>query len=82
MWKFSSTDLCEIARYSVLQSGFDHKTKQKWLGEWYFLSSAYHIPREVRREITSLGKRGLLLDFVCGMETIQNFHIISKLMRL
>eukprot|EP01065_Artemidia_motanka_P012556 TRINITY_DN1690_c4_g1_i1.p1 TRINITY_DN1690_c4_g1~~TRINITY_DN1690_c4_g1_i1.p1 ORF type:complete len:504 (+),score=153.83 TRINITY_DN1690_c4_g1_i1:202-1512(+) len=40
IWKLSPTDMCEIARNSVLQSGFDHRTKQQWLGEQYFLSSA------------------------------------------
>ena len=27
VWKLSSCDLCEIARNSVYQSGFDHRTK-------------------------------------------------------
>eukprot|EP00667_Euglena_gracilis_P000403 EG_transcript_403 len=40
LWKFSPTDLCEISRYSVLQSGFNHPTKRKWLGGAYFLHSS------------------------------------------
>jgi adenosine deaminase len=28
--------LCEIGRNSVLQSGFDHSTKQQWLGTLYY----------------------------------------------
>ena len=32
---FSVTDLCEIARNSVLMSNFDHETKKRWLGEEY-----------------------------------------------
>jgi AMP deaminase len=34
-WHFSQTDLSEIARNSVLQSGFEHALKQKWLGPQY-----------------------------------------------
>jgi len=33
IWKFSSADMCEIARNSVLQSGFEVPVKQLWLGE-------------------------------------------------
>jgi AMP deaminase len=32
-WDFSTTDLCEIARNSVLQSGFEDVVKKHWLGE-------------------------------------------------
>jgi len=32
VWKLSSTDLCEIARNSVLQSGFERRFKQYFLG--------------------------------------------------
>lgn len=34
-WSFSSTDLCEIARNSVLQSGFEDSLKRFWIGENY-----------------------------------------------
>lgn len=36
VWKLSSCDLCEIARNSVLQSGFSHALKRHWIGEHYF----------------------------------------------
>lgn len=35
LWRLSSTDLCEIARNSVLQSGFSDGFKAHWLGEEY-----------------------------------------------
>lgn len=31
-WKYSNVDLCEIARNSVMQSGFEDCIKQQWLG--------------------------------------------------
>ncbi|XP_068619341.1 AMP deaminase 2-like [Battus philenor] len=34
-WKLSSCDMCELARNSVLMSGFPHEMKQRWLGEQY-----------------------------------------------
>lgn len=40
VWKLSPTDMCEIARNSVLHSGFSQEFKQKALGEYYFLSSS------------------------------------------
>ena len=33
VWRLSSADLCEIARNSVLQSGFEHRFKRHFLGQ-------------------------------------------------
>ena len=35
VWKLSSTDICEIARNSVLQSGVEDRFKRHFLGEGY-----------------------------------------------
>lgn len=35
VWKLSSCDMCELARNSVLMSGFPHKMKKYWLGPNY-----------------------------------------------
>ncbi|XP_035761467.1 AMP deaminase 2 [Neolamprologus brichardi] len=35
VWKLSSCDMCELARNSVLMSGFSHKAKRYWLGPNY-----------------------------------------------
>ncbi|XP_037072081.1 AMP deaminase 2-like isoform X2 [Pollicipes pollicipes] len=35
VWKLSSTDMSELCRNSVLQSGFPHEIKQHWLGPNY-----------------------------------------------
>uniref|UniRef100_A0A8D8LLX5 AMP deaminase n=2 Tax=Cacopsylla melanoneura TaxID=428564 RepID=A0A8D8LLX5_9HEMI len=35
VWKLSSCDMCELARNSVLMSGFPHGMKQYWLGPNY-----------------------------------------------
>ncbi|XP_034833968.1 AMP deaminase 2-like isoform X2 [Maniola hyperantus] len=35
VWKLSSCDMCELARNSVLMSGFPHEMKQYWLGPYY-----------------------------------------------
>ncbi|CAG0883500.1 unnamed protein product [Darwinula stevensoni] len=35
VWKLSSCDMCELARNSVLTSGFSHLTKQHWIGPNY-----------------------------------------------
>ena len=39
IFKLSATDMCELARYSVLHCGFSHEQKKKWLGSDYYLSS-------------------------------------------
>lgn len=40
IWKLSPNDMCEIARNSVLLSGFSPSFKQERLGKMYFLSSS------------------------------------------
>jgi len=35
LWKMSSCDMCELARNSVLMSGFPEKTKEHWIGKTY-----------------------------------------------
>lgn len=35
VYSFSAIDLCEIARNSVKQCGWDHATKQEWIGKHY-----------------------------------------------
>eukprot|EP01117_Protostelium_nocturnum_P009497 TRINITY_DN3387_c0_g1_i1.p1 TRINITY_DN3387_c0_g1~~TRINITY_DN3387_c0_g1_i1.p1 ORF type:complete len:753 (+),score=234.64 TRINITY_DN3387_c0_g1_i1:66-2261(+) len=37
VWKFSSSDQCEIVRNSVLQSGFEHGLKIHWIGQNYWI---------------------------------------------
>eukprot|EP00658_Telonema_sp_P-2_P026625 TRINITY_DN20767_c0_g1_i1.p1 TRINITY_DN20767_c0_g1~~TRINITY_DN20767_c0_g1_i1.p1 ORF type:complete len:374 (-),score=69.76 TRINITY_DN20767_c0_g1_i1:21-1142(-) len=46
-WGLSPNDLCEIARNSVLQSGFDHAFKRAAIGDrWYMSSSLGNDPHK------------------------------------
>ncbi|KAI7846983.1 hypothetical protein BDC45DRAFT_38185 [Circinella umbellata] len=36
IWKLSSADMCELARNSVVQSGWENSIKEEWIGKnWY-----------------------------------------------
>ena len=37
IYKLNAVDMCELAKNSVLQSGFEHAVKQRWLGPNYNL---------------------------------------------
>lgn len=37
IYKLNAVDMCELAKNSVKQSGFEHSTKQRWLGPDYYL---------------------------------------------
>lgn len=37
IYKLSAVDMCELALHSVMQSGFEHQLKQRWLGDDYNL---------------------------------------------
>ena len=39
VFTLSNCDVCELARNSVLQSGFEHPFKEFFLGPTYFMSS-------------------------------------------
>ncbi|XP_056292609.1 AMP deaminase 2-like isoform X2 [Pseudoliparis swirei] len=47
VWKLSSCDMCELARNSVLMSGFSHKAKSYWLGPTY--SQEGPVSNDIRR---------------------------------
>ena len=40
IYKLSAVDMSELAKHSVVQSGFEHVVKQRWLGERYRLPGA------------------------------------------
>ncbi|KAJ3341700.1 AMP deaminase [Gonapodya sp. JEL0774] len=46
IWKMSGVDMCEIARNSVLQSGWEAKIKRHWLGD------KYDVPGPTGNDIT------------------------------
>ena len=35
IYKLSAVDMCELAKHSVMQSGFEHVIKERWLGRGY-----------------------------------------------
>jgi AMP deaminase len=35
IYKLTAVDMCELAKHSVVQSGFEHSVKQHWLGKDY-----------------------------------------------
>ena len=37
IYKLNAVDMCELAKNSVVQSGFEHAVKQRWLGSGYNL---------------------------------------------
>ena len=45
IYKLNAVDMCELAKNSVLQSGFEHAVKQRWLG------TEYHLPGVVGNNV-------------------------------
>lgn len=37
IYKFSAVDMCELAKHSVDQSGFELSLKRRWLGKYCYL---------------------------------------------
>ena len=40
IYKLSAVDMCELAKHSVIQSGFEHVIKERWLGAGYRANGA------------------------------------------
>ncbi|KAL9103283.1 MAG: hypothetical protein Q9163_001661 [Psora crenata] len=38
IYRLSAVDMCELAHHSVIQSGFEHELKKRWLGDRYHSS--------------------------------------------
>ncbi|KAF2754062.1 AMP deaminase [Pseudovirgaria hyperparasitica] len=48
IYKLSAVDMCELAKHSVEQSGFEHIIKQRWLG------SNYHLPGVLGNDVAKV----------------------------
>jgi len=57
VYKLSSIDLCEIARNSVLQSGFDSNVKRHWIG------NNYDVPGPAGNEIEKTNVPNVRISF-------------------
>ncbi|KAI9284706.1 hypothetical protein BC943DRAFT_337992 [Umbelopsis sp. AD052] len=57
IWKLSSSDMCELARNSVIQSGWEMKIKQHWIGKkWYQAGPAAFRYETLREELAMLDR--------------------------
>ncbi|KAL8952069.1 MAG: hypothetical protein Q9222_001980 [Ikaeria aurantiellina] len=55
--KLSGVDMCELAQHSVMQSGFEHELKQRWLGP------NYHLPGVQGNNVAKTNVPNLREDF-------------------
>ncbi|ESL06354.1 AMP deaminase 2 [Trypanosoma rangeli SC58] len=76
VWKLGPNDMCEIARNSVLLSGFDTVFKRERLGDLYFLSSSRsndasrtHLSDiRVAYRFETYHSEIALLELICGLK--------------
>ncbi|KTW29345.1 AMP deaminase [Pneumocystis carinii B80] len=45
IWSLSAVDMCELARTSVLQSGFEYKLKMEWFGDEFQDENKTNVPK-------------------------------------
>lgn len=75
VWKLSSCDMCELARNSVLQSGFEDKVKIHWLGVGYKEEGVLgnDVSRTNVPDIRVSFRHETLVDELCNLFRTQNF---------
>jgi AMP deaminase len=74
VWKLSSTDQCEIARNSVLQSGWEDDFKKHFLGEDYSDICQTNVPK--------IRLRSVILFFAHALSTFLDPPLPPSLVRL
>uniref|UniRef100_A0A671N8E5 AMP deaminase n=1 Tax=Sinocyclocheilus anshuiensis TaxID=1608454 RepID=A0A671N8E5_9TELE len=74
VWKLSSCDMCELARNSVLMSGFSHKTKSHWLGPDY--TKAGPVSNDIRCTNVPDIRVGYRYETLC-----EELHLITQAVR-
>uniref|UniRef100_A0A8C2K843 AMP deaminase n=2 Tax=Cyprinus carpio TaxID=7962 RepID=A0A8C2K843_CYPCA len=74
VWKLSSCDMCELARNSVLMSGFSHKTKSHWLGPDY--NKEGPVSNDIRRTNVPDIRVGYRYETLC-----EELHLITQAVR-
>ncbi|VDK57302.1 unnamed protein product [Anisakis simplex] len=76
VWKLSSCDMCELARNSVLQSGFEDKVKIHWLGPNYREEGVLgnDVSRTNVPDIRVSFRHEALVDELCNLFRTKNFH--------
>ncbi|KAI2625125.1 hypothetical protein GGS21DRAFT_531416 [Xylaria nigripes] len=81
IWKLSPVDMCELAKNSVKQSGYEYSVKQSWLGENFNLPGAEgnkmiktNVPdrREAYRYQTWVEEHRMLLKYTSNNEVGSN----------
>ncbi|KAI1941838.1 AMP deaminase [Ophidiomyces ophidiicola] len=85
IYKFSAVDMCELAKHSVDQSGFELCLKQRWLGQNCHLPGAAgnnmaksNVPdiREAFRHETLLGELGMIERYTAPLTQPQTPNMI------
>lgn len=83
IWKLSPVDMCELAKNSVKQSGYEHSIKQLWLGENFNLPGAEgnkmiktNIPdrREEYRHQTWVEEHRMISRYTSNNDANQSFE--------
>uniref|UniRef100_A0A0R3RR21 AMP deaminase n=1 Tax=Elaeophora elaphi TaxID=1147741 RepID=A0A0R3RR21_9BILA len=80
VWKLSSCDMCELARNSVLQSGFEDKVKVHWLGPNYKEEGVLgnDISRTNVPDIRVSFRHETLVDELCSLFRTRNIERIGN----
>ncbi|KAI0404965.1 hypothetical protein F4802DRAFT_564945 [Xylaria palmicola] len=86
IWKLSPVDMCELAKNSVKQSGYEYSVKQLWLGENFNLPGAEgnkmiktNIPdrREEYRHQTWVEEHRMISRYTSNTETDESLEYVS-----
>ncbi|KAK3053468.1 AMP deaminase [Extremus antarcticus] len=57
IYKLTAIDMCELAKHSVVQSGFEHSVKQRWLGQ------TWHLPGVAGNDMAKVNVPNIRKEF-------------------
>jgi AMP deaminase len=81
IYKLTAVDMCELAKHSVVQSGFEHSVKQRWLGQ------NFHLPGVAGNDMAKVNvpnireafRHETWLQEVAMIDRYTNFSVTSQL---
>jgi len=77
-WDLTTTDLCEIARNSVYQCGFEENLKKHWLGENYGKKDENNIDKTNVPNARYFFRHDLLSEEVEFLENLSHEDYLLK----
>ena len=75
VWKLSSCDMCELARNSVVMSGFPHQVTPNIIFQYFFSFYRHFSSPPLKRSVLAALINWSISDYVSGFSSKQTYCV-------